>query len=153
MTQATATRNEPSKTEARKSSQRQRFFPWRHCIVAAVPVGILAFYVTRVAPDLLPLPPNFDAPFPVLTQALEDACIWCGENQLHVYAMAAGLLLLVPGLLFRVSAKRYFVFLTLLAILTLGITYYSVSAPVERLMRSVKDNIPQDDRTQLYLKK
>ena len=149
MTHAATTKSEPSKTEAKKSPQRQRFFPWRYCLVAAFAISLLAYYVTRVAPGL---PLNPDPPFPVLAQAIEDACFWCGENQGYTFAIAAGLL--VPGIiLFRVSAKRYYVFLTLMAILTLGITYYFVSAPIERLFQSVKDSIPKDHRVDTNWKK
>ena len=129
---------------ARSKGNRFTHFPWGAFVVAAIPVALATFYLTRVAPDLVPLPEGIKVPFPELTAALETACAWCGENQGTAWGIAGGLL--AAGCLFRVTIARYYVALAIVAALGLGLTWYSISAPVDRVIKSVEDNIPKDHR-------
>jgi len=119
-------------------------YPWVHVLLAALPLALAAWYLTAVAPGLIPLPPGIDVPFPRVTGALCEACTWCGENQPYVWGGAGALLL--AGVLFRLSRIRYYAVLALVSSLALGFTWYSISAPVDRLIRSVEAQLPKDER-------
>jgi hypothetical protein len=131
------TREEPPKKK--KPESRFTNFPWKLLLAAAAPLILLACYLTMVAPDLVPIPEGVKVPFPALTDLLEQVCAWSGKNAGTVWGFAGGLL--AAGCLFKVSIGRYYVLLLLVASLCLGVTWYSISAPIDRLMNSVEDNI------------
>jgi hypothetical protein len=136
------TKEEPPKKK--KPESRFTHFPWKLLLAAAVPLALLAYYLTMVAPDLVPIPEGVRVPFPILTHAIEEACAWSGKNAGTVWGIAGGLL--AAGCLFKVAIGRYYVFLFLLASLGLGVTWYSISAPIDRLMHSVESNIKSHER-------
>ena len=119
-------------------------FPWARLLLAAVPLAVVAYYLTDVAPGQLPLPDGVKAPFPALTEALEEFCPWCGENAGMVWGAAAALL--GAGFLLqvvRVNVGMYYLGLALAATLAFALGWYSISAPVDRLLKSVEDRLPR----------
>jgi hypothetical protein len=138
---------------ARKPSRRGRLahVPAGYLAVAAIPLGLLAYYLTSVAPDLFPFPEGMKVPFPALSGALEPVCEWCGKNPEWVYGLAAALVL--AGFLFPVFYPRYYTGLAVTTAICLGLCWYLISAPVDRLIKNVEDNIPKDQRFQDPLKK
>ena len=133
-----------SKPEKKIPTNRFVHFPWKRLLVAAVPTALAACYMAEVAPGLVPLPAGTNPPFPVLTSFLEKACGWCGENRGWVYGIGAALL--AAGCAFRIAIGRYYAFLAIAMTLALALLWYSISAPIERLIRSVEDEIPKDRR-------
>ena len=136
------TKEEPPKKK--KPESRFTHFPWKLLLTAAIPLALLAYYLTMVAPDLVPIPEGVRVPFPVVTNFLEQVCAWSGRNADAVWGIAGGLL--AAGCLFKVSIGRYYVLIFLLASLCLGVTWYSISAPIDRLMNSVENNIKSHER-------
>ena len=128
----------------RAKKRRWIHFPWKCILLAAIPVGLAAYYLTQVAPGIVPLPPDMVVPFPALTDAMEGICAACGRNPETVYAVAAGLLL--AGCFIRYADVRYYVMLAVVVSLGLALTWYSISAPMDRLLKSVEDNLPRDHR-------
>lgn len=113
----------------------------KELLVAGIPIALAAYYLTRVAPALVPLPEGIELPFPAATRVLERTIAWCGKNPERVLAIAGGFL--GAGALLRFRFQRYYLMLGLITALSLAFTYYSISAPVDRLLKNVKDNIPQ----------
>jgi len=145
-------------TEEKHTEQKKkRFLPWRAGLrwkpfaSALIAVGLLVFYLTRVAPSLIPVPPGIRVPCPQATAVLEDVCAWCGDHQGYVVLMAAGLL--AAGFLRPLSAARYFVYVAIFSSLALTFTYFSISAPIDRLLKAVQDNLPKDKRVPSYPEK
>jgi hypothetical protein len=140
----------PPKRKAKEPVARKRdesrftHFPWGFLLAAAVPVGLAAYYLTQVAPGLVPLPEGAKVPFPDLTATLEVIIGWSGQNPEWVFGIGGALL--AAGCLFRVAIARYYAVLAVAASVALGLTWYSISAPVDRLIRSVEDNLPRDSR-------
>jgi hypothetical protein len=99
---------------------------------------------------LVPMPEGMKLPFPALTQALEPVCQWCGKNPEWVFGI--GTVLLFPGLMMKINYSRYYMTLALAVTMTLGLTWYLISAPVDRLIKNVEDNIPRDHRVSDPLK-
>ncbi len=85
-------------------------------------------------------------PYPAATRFLEEVCSWCGEHRWEVALIGVGLL--ASGLAFRflIAAERYYVVLAALVSLTLGFTYLSISAPIDRLINAVEESVPEDNR-------
>lgn len=137
-------RNKSDKVQPPPRATRFTYFPWKRLAWASVPVGLLAYYMTMVAPRLIPVPPDVRVPFPALTTSLEELCTWCGDHRLAVLLVGAGLLL--AGALFRLTAARYYVILTVVATFTLTMTFLSVSAPIDRLLKKVEASLPKDSR-------
>ena len=126
---------------------RQPFtLTWRPLLIAAIPVALSAYYLSWVAPDLLPAPPDVRVPFPWASEFLQKVCSWCGRNRLEVVLMGTGLL--APGILCRMAARRerYCLRLAIVCSLALGFAYFNVSAPVDRLDKAVDEAIPADER-------
>jgi hypothetical protein len=128
----------------RREPTRFTRYPWGHLAMAAVPVGLGAWYMAGVAPALVPLPAGMKVPYPLLTGALEEAAAWSGGHPAWVAGIGVGLL--AAGTLFRVSAARYYAALAIVVSAALGIAWYSISAPVDRLIHSVEEEIPRDSR-------
>lgn len=134
----------PRPPRRKREPFHKRIQPTKEGWISAVPIGILAVYTTLIAPDLIPLPRSLNVPFPTATRFLESACKWCGENPWHVLGIGAALLL--PGILFRFMARRYYLWLTIIMTLTLGFTYISISAPIDRLFNEVEAKLNGYDR-------
>lgn len=133
--------------------KKKRFAPFKDApkkpfVAALVAVGLLAFYLTRVAPSLVPVPPGIKVPFPAATQTLEGISIWCGRHQALVFLAGAGLL--AGGIFARFSRGRYYIYVAVLSSLALTFTYLSISAPIDRLFKAVHDNLPKDNRVPSY---
>jgi hypothetical protein len=105
------------------------------------PVALAWYYLTQVAPALVPISPDLKVPFPAVMPYLEAAATWSGAHPGWAAAIAAALLL--PGLLLPLALPRYFLWLGICVSLCLGFTYYSLSAPVENLIDSVEENVPR----------
>jgi hypothetical protein len=120
------------------------YFPWKRFLVTAALMALTGLYLIVLAPPLVPVPAGVRMPFPEMTHFLEKVCVWCGHNPGHVFLI--GLAFLGVGFFFRVSAGRYYIFLTIVLSFGLGVTYYSISAPIDRLIKSVEDNLPRDNR-------
>jgi hypothetical protein len=111
-------------------------------VVACAASLILAvYYLAWVAPGLVPLPPGTKVAFPLATRVLEALCEWCGRSRMEVVGIAAGLL--GAGFLLRLFFRNYFYTLAIGVALLLGFTWYSISAPVDRLIHSVEENLPK----------
>ncbi len=126
---------------------RQPFtLTWRSVFLAAVPSALAVYYVSWVAPTLEPVPEGLHVFSPDVTRFLEEMCTWCGEHQWEVVLIGIGLLL--PGLCYRLQAKRerFYVRLAIIVSLVLGFTYLNISAPLGRLDRAVDEAIPVDHR-------
>lgn len=130
--------------ERRKRPVLSNLLPWPLVLMAAVPVLLAVYYLTMVGPREAHLLAAVDVPLPGATKFLGDVCVWCGKNPIKVVLMGIGLLM--GGLLSSLLAARYYIFLTILVSLGLGFTYYAVSAPVDRLIKAVKESVPQDRR-------
>ncbi len=76
----------------------------RSLFLAAVPIALAVYYVSWVAPTLEPVPEGLHVFSPGVTRILEEMCSWCGEHRWAVVLIGIGLL--VPGLCYRLQAKR-----------------------------------------------
>ena len=126
---------------------RQPFtLAWRSIFLAAVPVAVSVYYVSWVAPALVPVPEGLNVFLPDVTRFLEEMCSWCGEHRWA--AVLIGIGLLVPGSLYRLvdRRERYYFRLAVIVSLSLGFTYLNISAPLGRLDRAVEEAIPVDKR-------
>ncbi len=150
---STSTKEKREGSSARKPARAGLRYqvPWGYLLLAGIPLSLSAYYLTQVAPDLVPIPQGVKVPFPILNQVLEPVCVWSGENPQWI--LGIGGLLLLAGLLFRVSISRYYVTLAVTTTLALGLTWYSISAPVDRLIKNVEDNLPRDQRLDGVLKR
>ena len=133
--------------QARVGDAVRAVLPRKSLIVTSIPLGLLVLYLTVIGPSNLPLPANLEPSFPAATRVLSDVCVWCAANWLWVVVGAVALLF--GNVLVRLQPSRYYGWLTIVSALALCFTYYSVSAPIERLFKAVKEEIPQDRRTQL----
>ena len=126
---------------------RQPFtLAWRSIFLAVVPVAVSVYYVSWVAPALVPVPAGLNVFSPDVTRFFEGMCSWCGEHRWAVALIGMGLL--VPGSLYRLvdRRERYYFRLAVIVSLALGITYLNMSAPLGRLDRAVDEAIPVDHR-------
>ena len=119
---------------------------WRCVFLAAVPVAVSVYYVSWVAPALVPVPAWLHVFSPDVTRCIEGMCSWCGEHRWAVVLIGIGLL--VPGLCYRLldRRERYYLRLAVIVSLALGVTYLSISAPLGRLDSAVDEAIPVDKR-------
>ena len=144
----TFTDEEPEpRAEERRKAQRQRFtLAMRPFLLAAIPVGLTIYYLSWVAPAVVPVPPGVKVPLPSATRFFEEVSVWCGEHSRAVLVIGIGLL--TPGLLYRevVKAERYYLRVAIIVSVILGFTYLSISTPLDRFMRAVEENVPQDNR-------
>jgi len=145
---ASSQQDSRSPVAAPPAKNRFAYFPWRNLIAAAIPMALLVVYMTLTAPDLVPVPEGVKKPFPALTHFLEGACTWCGDNKGTVAGVAA--VLLLAGVAFRISAARYYTCLAIVTATCLAISYYTISAPIDRLLWAVEENIPKDHRVPDY---
>jgi hypothetical protein len=136
-----ASEPEEDQKKKKKSSTPFASLPWLLVLLAAVPLGLLCYYVTAVAPTRIPVPASVNVPFPALTQFLEQVCGWCGKNPLQV--TLAGLGLLALGALLPISPSMYYPGLAIVSTVALFLSYYSISAPVDRLLKDVHDILPR----------
>lgn len=139
--------------EKHPAQKKKRFLPWRGVgekpfAFALIALGLLIYYLTRVAPSLVPVPPGTKVPYPRATEVLEYVVDWCESHQGSVLWIGAGLL--AAGFLRPLSAARYFVYVAVLSSLVLIFAYLSISAPVDRLFKAVQDNLPKDRRIPSY---
>ncbi len=126
---------------------RQPFtLAWRSIFLAVVPVAVSVYYVSWVAPALVPVPAGLNVFSSDVTRFFEEMCSWCGEHRWAVILIGIGLL--VPGLCYRLQAKRerFYVRLAVIVSLALGFTYLNISTPLGRLDRAVDEAIPVDHR-------
>jgi len=133
----------PEETE-KKKKQKTAIPPFPkplELLCALAPLALAVWYLGWVAPDLVPLPPGAKVPFPPATAFLEELCSWSGENQSLLVAIGA--IVFATGLFFRFIFNRYFYCLAFVLLLFTGFVWYSISAPVERLIHNVEENIPQ----------
>ena len=133
-------------TVGKRPRRRDSSLRWKPILVATVPVALSVYYLTLVAPLVVPVPAGVSVPFPAATRFLEQVCLWCGEFPL--VAVLIGLALLSPGLLFRSLRKpeRYYIPVAVVVSLALGLTYLSISAPLHRLgnaAEAVEPDTPQ----------
>ena len=149
MPYTTAPTTKKSDEETRKSQRRQRswipWLPWlprNHFLFALGAVGLTVYYLLWVTPELVPVPPGVKVPFPAATQFLEGVCQWCTSHRLGVILMATGVLGF--GLFLRISARRYYFWVGVLTTVCLSFTYLSISAPIDRLLRSVEEALPPE---------
>jgi hypothetical protein len=138
-------------TKKKREPLSTRLLPTKAGWISAIPIGILVLYVTLVAPGIIPVPRSVKVPFPEATRFLEWVCQWCGQHPWHVLGIGASLLL--PGILFRFVANRYYIWLTVLMMLTLGFVYISISAPIDRLFNGVEAKLDGYDREYGYEKR
>ena len=112
----------------------------------ATPVALAVYYFAWVAPTLVPVLPGVKVPFPLATRFLEDVSVWCGDHSRAV--LLSGIGVLVPGLLYRSvdKAERYYLRVAIIVSVILGFAYLSISAPIDRFMHAVEENVPQDQR-------
>jgi hypothetical protein len=110
-------------------------------LFAVPPLALAVWYLGWVAPDLVPLPEGTKVPFPAATGFLEQFCDWCGANQSLLVAFAV--VVFMTGLFIRFFVPRYFYFLSIVLFLFVGFVWYSISAPVDRLIHDVEENIPK----------
>jgi len=106
-------------------------------------------YMTLVAPSLVDSLEGVEVPFPAATAFLAEACRWCGKNPYTAALIALGAV--AGGVLPLIPSRHYYIALTVVASLALGFTYYSISAPVDRLMKQVKDNLPEERKIPDFL--
>lgn len=146
----------PTATTAPSSSAQKRraksfglsgIFPWKLVLLAAAPLGLSWYYLTMVAPAEVPVPEGVQVPLPDVVPYLEAMVLWCAAHPLPVACM--GLALLAAGPFFNTT--RYYIILAVVASLFLGFTYLNVSAPIERLLRSVQEKLPEDRKLPDYL--
>ncbi len=123
---------------------RRRWIPWSRVAWTALPIGLAVYYLTLVAPSLVPLAPNIDVPYPQLTRTLEPFCAWCGAHPEIVAAV--GLALLIPVALSEIWPQRIHVWTIILVTFGLSATYLSISAPVDRLITSFDAAISSYER-------
>ncbi len=137
---------ERKKTRPRSAvASSASFLPWKLVAFAAIPVALSVYYLGWVAPDAIPVPEGVRVPFPALTKWLERVVGWCSRNRLDVVLIGGGVLLGGVLLRFLHVEERYYVWVSILAGAMLLVTYFSVSAPIDRLLKSVEDDI-QDNR-------
>jgi len=149
MTSTTIRSRETAEPQRKRRPTKLTAFPWALVAMAAAPVGLLAYYSTVVAPPKVEVMAGLNVPFPVATEFLVAACRWCGENPAQVALIALGLL--AGGIVLPVPAGRYYIALTVTAALALGFTYWSISAPVERLLKQVQENLPVERKLPEFL--
>jgi hypothetical protein len=134
--------------EAREKQGRAKLtdFPWALILISAVPVCLLACYLTFIAPVRLRGLAGADVPFPAATEFLADVSRWCEGHPFEAWLIALGLL--AGGFVLPVPTGKYYIALTIAAALTLGYSYYSLSAPVDRLLKGVQDSrLPERSST------
>ena len=136
-----STVREAPRSYLKKRKKKRPPISWGHFFLAALTLGLGVYYMCFVAPTLVPVPVGMSVPFPAATKFLEPICTWCGQNQQMILAVAGALL--VPGLLFRVWGRGYYAWLILIVGLSVGFTYLSISAPIDRLLHSVENNLPE----------
>jgi hypothetical protein len=140
-----ARRNNPERDEGdeeKKKKKKGALVPSRWELLAiVVPLGFAVYYLGWVAPDLVPLPAGAKVPYPEATHLIEEVCAWCGANQSMLLVMAGGLI--GTGMLLRLVVPNYFYLLSIVVTLFVGFAWYSISAPVDRLIHNVEDSIPK----------
>ncbi len=117
--------------------------------MAALPIALSIYYLTMVAPSKIPVPKGVSVPFPAATRFLEGVVMWCQGHPFLV--VMAGVGLLIPGFVSRIFAERYYIWLAVATSLAIGFTYLSISAPIDRLIETVKENLPEERKTPDFL--
>lgn len=135
-------------------TDRQRIPPlllfwnsWGLLILSALVTALLVYYLTRVAPSLVPVPEGVTVPFPAATRWLEQVCVWCGQHPDRV--TLAALALLILGAIFRNGS--YNVWLLSLVSLALAFSYFSISAPIDRFLYKIENTLPERREVPDYL--
>lgn len=134
------------KYEPPKKPRQGFVLAMRPFLIAGIPVALAVYYFVWVAPTLVPVSPGVKVPFPAATRFLEDAVLWCSDHSREVLLAAIGIM--VPGLLYRSRdrTERYYLRLAIIVSVLLGFAYLSISAPIDRFMHAVEENVPQDQR-------
>jgi hypothetical protein len=143
----TAPSSSAQKKQKSKSAGLSGIFPWKLVLLAAAPLGLSWYYLTMAAPAEVPVPDGVDVPFPAVLPYLEDMVLWCAAHPIPVACMALALLAVGPFF----NTTRYYIGLAVVVSLFLGFTYLNVSAPIERLLRSVEEKLPEDRKLPDYL--
>jgi len=134
--------------ESKKSKARRLHVPWKPIVFAGIPVALAWYYLVVAAPRDIPVPPGLTVPFPELTPYLENMVVWCSEHAWITGGLALGL---VASTLLANNPTRCAIIQGILVLLLTGFAYVSISAPVERLMRAVQQNLPEDRQLPDYL--
>ena len=126
-------------------TKRRRWIPalpWARVALAAAPVALAVYYLTQVAPTEVPTLNTLDTPFPAVTQRLAEVSLWCAARPWSTAFIGLGLLVL--GAILPIDRDRYYTRLAIVVGLLLGFTYYSISAPIERLLEGVRQTLPEE---------
>jgi hypothetical protein len=138
----------PRSPEGEKKRTRRFDFPWKPLLIAGIPAVLAWYYLVVAAPPELPVPPGLKVPFPELLPYLENVVVWCSERSL----LTAGIALALVGSTFLTSnSTRSAIALGVLLLIGTGFFYVSIHAPVERLLRSVEQNLPEERKLPEYL--
>jgi hypothetical protein len=121
---------------------------WKPILFSGIPAAIAWYYLVVAAPQELPVPPGLKVPFPDLIPYLENIVAWCSEHTWMSTGIAIGL---VASTFLASNPTRYAVAQGILILLITGFFYLSIHAPVERLMRAVEQNLPEDRKLPDYL--
>jgi hypothetical protein len=138
----------PAPEVTAKRFSRLRSLPWRPLGLAAAPLALLATYLAVVAPAKVAGLEGVEVPYPEATDLLVELSLWCHGHPVELVIICLGIL--VPGMVLTRLARRYYTVLAIAATLTLGFGWYTISAPVDRLLQDVKDSIPEDHRVPSY---
>ena len=134
--------------ESKKSKARRFHVPWKPIVFAGIPAALAWYYLVVAAPREIPVPPGLNVPFPDLVPYLENIVTWCTEHSWMSGAIAIGL---VASSFLASNPTRYAIAQGILVLLVTGFFYLSIHAPVERLMRAVEQNLPEDRQLPDYL--
>ena len=140
-----------SPEEEKKTTRRKTWglhAPWKPLLFAGIPAALAWYYIVVAAPREIPVPPGLKVPFPELLPYLENIVVWCSEHDWITGGIAVGL---VANTFFANRPTRCAIIQGILVLLFTGFMYISISAPVERLMRAVQQNLPEDRQLPDYL--
>ena len=138
----------PPEEETKKKKTRRLYVAWKPILFAGIPLAIAWYYLVVAAPRELPVPPGLKVPFPGILPYLENIVAWCSEHSWMSTGIAIGL---VASTFLASNPTRYAVAQGILVLLVTGFFYLSIHAPVERLMRAVEQNLPEDRQLPDYL--
>lgn len=135
---------------APKKRTRAPLIPWKPFVYTGIPAAIAWYYLAIAAPKQIPVPAGLEVPFPEVIPHLEILCAWCGEHFGIAGGIAGGLVLLT---LLAPNPQRCAFWLGVVILSFTGFAYFSISAPVERLLRAVEDKLPEERQLPDYMEK
>ena len=127
--------------EKRKASPTVLLPSGGEVAVALFPMALAVWYFGWEASDCASRMAALDVAFPALTELLVALCLWCGAHHGALFWIAGGLL--AVGFVARLFVRRYFLILGVAASILVGFTWYTIAAPVERLINNVEQNLPK----------